>query len=70
MDEKTPSEGTPLTRNQVARRLGLSPERIRQLSNAGRLQCTRTPLGRLYDEAEVERFAACRGHTTTGSSTG
>jgi DNA-binding transcriptional MerR regulator len=51
---------TPLTRNQVARRLGLSAEWVRQLSDAGLLPCVRTPLGRLYDAADVERFARHR----------
>ncbi len=49
-----------ITRSQVARLLGLSPERVRQLTLAGRLSCRRTPLGRLYDPAEVARFAATR----------
>lgn len=50
----------PMTRGQVARRLNVSPERVRQLTAAGRLTCQHTPLGRLYDRQEVERLAAAR----------
>jgi excisionase family DNA binding protein len=46
-----------MTRSQVARRLGVSAEYVGQLSAAGRLNFVRTPLGRLYDAAEVEAFA-------------
>ncbi len=49
-----------LTRAQVATRLGLSPERVRQLTVDGRLACTQTPLGRLYDQADVDAYAQVR----------
>ncbi len=49
-----------MTRGEVVRRLGVSAERVRQLTAAGRLSCRRTPLGRLYDRAQVEQFAAER----------
>jgi excisionase family DNA binding protein len=51
---------TGLTTSQAARRLGLSAERVRQLSDKGTLRCRRTPLGRLYDPAELALFAARR----------
>ena len=50
-----------LTTSQAARRLGLSSERVRQLSDQGALGCRRTPLGRLYDPADLARFAERRG---------
>lgn len=46
-----------LTRAQVSTQLGLSPERVRQLTVDGRLACTQTPLGRLYDQADVDAYA-------------
>ncbi len=49
-----------LTCSQVAWLLGLSPERVRQLTLDGRLPCRSTPHGRLYDPAEVARFTATR----------
>lgn len=51
---------TLLTRSQVATRLGLSPERVRQLTVAGRISCRSTPLGRLYEASAIEAFAASR----------
>jgi excisionase family DNA binding protein len=49
-----------LTRGQVARLLNVSPERIRQLTNSGRLRFTATPLGRLYARRDVEQLAQQR----------
>jgi hypothetical protein len=49
-----------LTVSQVARRLELSAERIRQLSREGRLLSLNTPLGRLYDRDHVEAFRQAR----------
>lgn len=46
-----------LTTSQAARRLSLSYSRVRQLSEEGRIRTIRTPLGRLFDADEVERFA-------------
>ena len=45
--------------SEAARALGLSSERIRQLTNEGKLAAERTPLGRLIDaEAVRARIAA------------
>jgi excisionase family DNA binding protein len=57
-------ETSPLTRGQVAARLGISPERVRQLTIDGRLPCTHTPLGRLYKLSDVEALAHERGTRT------
>jgi len=46
-----------LTRGQVATRLEISPERVRQLTIAGRLPYTETPLGRLYRDSDVQALA-------------
>jgi excisionase family DNA binding protein len=46
-----------LTPTQTAKRLDLSRSRIIQLNNEGRLRAVRTPLGRLFDLQDVERFA-------------
>jgi hypothetical protein len=52
-----------LTSSQVARRLRLSVERIRQLSRTGRLPAdAETPLGKLWSEETVARFEATRDH--------
>jgi excisionase family DNA binding protein len=51
---------TTLTTSQVARRLGLSAERVRQLTRAGRLPAHRTALGCLYDRDDVDQFASAR----------
>jgi excisionase family DNA binding protein len=45
-----------LTPMQAARALGVSPDRIRQLTEAGQLRFSRTALGRLIDAADVERL--------------
>jgi len=49
-----------LTRGQVARQLGLSPEYVGYLAVTGRLRFTATPLGRLYDARSVEEYAQSR----------
>ena len=49
-----------LTPAQAARRLGVTPQRVRQLLNAGSLLCVATPLGRLVDAKDVDRLAAER----------
>lgn len=52
-----------LTASQVARRLRLSVERIRQLSRTGRLPAdAETPLGKLWSEETVTKFEARRDH--------
>ncbi len=52
--------GEYLTPSQAGRRVGLSPHRITQLAEAGRLAFIRTPYGRLIDAAAVEALAAQR----------
>ena len=55
--------------SQAARLLNLSPRRVIQLHAEGRIRATFTPLGRLFDIEEVERFArereAARNSTQT-----
>jgi hypothetical protein len=52
-----------MTSSQVARRLRLSVERVRQLSRTGRLPAdAETPLGKLWSAATVDRFEATRDH--------
>jgi hypothetical protein len=41
---------------QAARRLDVTPSRIRQMMETGALAYVRTPLGRLVDSAAVERL--------------
>ena len=57
-----------LTRGQVATRLGISPERVRQLTITGRLDCTVTPLGRLYRDSDVQALADERAARTRVST--
>ena len=45
---------------QAAGVLGVSTERVRQFARAGRLACTRTPLGRLFDADAVDAMAQAR----------
>lgn len=45
-----------LTTKETANHLDLSVRRIIQLANEGRIKHERTPLGRLFDEADVERI--------------
>lgn len=45
---------------QAAGVLGVSAERVRQFARAGRLPCTRTPLGRLFDADAVDAMAQAR----------
>ena len=49
-----------LSTSQAARALGVSPERIRQLMNEGRLHYQRTPIGRLLAADAVEALRAER----------
>lgn len=49
------NDEAPLTTLDAARRLGLSAERVRQLSRAGILPAVRTPRGqRIYAGRDVE----------------
>ena len=45
-----------LAQSQAGKRLGVTPQRIVQLARAGRLARLETPLGRLLDPADLERF--------------
>lgn len=56
-----------LTTSQVARRLEVSVDRVRQLTRGGRLPFRQTPLGRLYETTAVEAFAAQRGADATAA---
>ena len=48
---------------QAARRLRLTPQRVVQLANAGRLPAVRTALGRLIPAAGIDEYARSRdGH--------
>ena len=50
-----------LTTLPAARRVGIGPERLRQLERAGRISAIRTSSGlRLFRQADVERLAAER----------
>ena len=49
-----------LSPTQAAHRLNISPQRVRQLLDAGQLAHVVTPLGRLVDAADVARLAAER----------
>lgn len=46
-----------LSTSQVARLLGLTRERVIQLSRIGELRPVMSKIGRLFDPAEVSRFA-------------
>jgi DNA-binding transcriptional MerR regulator len=62
---------TLVTTSRVARTLGLSVARVRQLSDLGRIPCIRTADGwRLYDSADVERIAAERATRRSGGADG
>lgn len=47
-----------ITTAEVAAILGVSERRVRELADLGRVRVMiRTPLGRLYDQHDVERLA-------------
>ena len=46
--------------SQTAAILGVSEARVRQLVKSEKLDCVRTPLGRLFSRADVEAYAATR----------
>lgn len=56
------ADGTSLlTSSEAAVRLGVSTRRVRQLAQTGALlPAMSTPIGRLFDEAEIERLATER----------
>lgn len=45
-----------LSLSQAAKKAGVSLQRIDQLYRQGRIRSTNTPLGRLYREADVDRY--------------
>ena len=53
-------EAPLLTIGQAARRLELSVAWVRHLADEGRLEMTRSPLGRLISSESVERYKAER----------
>lgn len=63
-DEETMQEDQDLsqwlTPGGAAQKLGISTVRVRQLANRGTLQPIWTPMGRLFDPAEVERLRRSR----------
>jgi excisionase family DNA binding protein len=54
----------------AARRLGISPDRVRQLVDAGRVVSWRSPLGRLIDADDLERLARERAAAPTKGARG
>ena len=60
----TMAEGIPVS--EVARRLGLSAERVRQLRREGKIQAISTRLGDLYLPEEVERLVRERALRAQG----
>ena len=50
---------------EAARELGVTPQRVRQLLAAGRLDYQWTPLGRVIDAAAVEALRTEREHGKT-----
>jgi hypothetical protein len=60
---------SPMTRTQVARRLGVSIATVRRLERAGKLKTEANAFGtRLFDPVEVERLAAARTATATSGA--
>lgn len=57
IEQRGSSVTRTMTATDVARRLNISSDRVRQLTRAGAFAVTETPLGRLYDAADVERVA-------------
>lgn len=55
--ETTGNASNMLTTGQVARTFGVSQVSVRSWVKKGWLPCVKTPLGRLFDPAEVKRFA-------------
>ncbi len=56
-----------LTTSQTARRIGLTPNRIRQLADQGALPAVITSPIRLFDLAVVDAFARRRADRTQGA---
>lgn len=47
-----------VTAGAAARRLGITRERLRQLADADAIECFKTPLGRVYRSADLDRLSA------------
>lgn len=63
---QTSSEGIPIS--EAARRLERSANRVRQLVDSGQLAAVRTPLGRLVDAADLERYLRERAAQNDGGA--
>ena len=61
-----------MTKGQVATRLGVSEERVRQLAKAGTIKCRQEPAGRythlFFDPVDVEEYAIERASTKDAGS--
>jgi excisionase family DNA binding protein len=55
-----------LSTQEAGRLLGVSSERVRQLSDAGALKSYRTSLGRLYPVEDVQRLLTERKQANGG----
>jgi excisionase family DNA binding protein len=56
-----------LTGGEVARRAGISPERVRQLADRGRIPYVRSRFGRLFSPQAVDAFLQSRRVPSVGS---
>jgi excisionase family DNA binding protein len=66
MEKGTRMREAPLTTGEVARLLGVSTDRVRQLDREGVLQAERTDSGlRLFDRKAAEALAARRKQERT-----
>ena len=55
VEEEIMANDLPIMMTEVARRFGLSKDRVRQLADAGEIPMTRTASGtRLFNPAEVQ----------------
>jgi excisionase family DNA binding protein len=61
------SSETHLSPTQAARRLDVSYRRVIQLADEGSLAAIRTPIGRIFARADVERLAAERARRSSRS---
>jgi excisionase family DNA binding protein len=50
----------PLTTREVAARLGVTRRWVQILAEQGHLECSKTPLGRLFARKDVEAYAERR----------
>jgi excisionase family DNA binding protein len=54
MDSSSGNNDAQLATSDVARILGISSDRVRQLAKAGALRFTSTPYGRLFNRLDVQ----------------